>query len=158
MEGAADFGGGKEKERMNAVVLSKDKIERLLNAEFPQAFYPGCGVSIELVGPEGCRVRKAYRENMIRPGGTISGPNLMELADIAMYVAVLAAIGPVPLAVTTNFNINFLRKAGQKDLIAEARLMKLGRRLAVGEVDLRTDGEDELVAHVTSTYSIPPRD
>jgi acyl-coenzyme A thioesterase PaaI-like protein len=74
-----------------------------------------------------------------------------------MYVAVLAAIGPVPLAVTINLNINFLRKPGQRDLTAEARLLKLGQRLATGEVTIRSDGEDEPVAHVTSTYSIPPQ-
>ena len=82
---------------------------------------------------------------------------MMALADFAMYVAVLAAIGPVPLAVTINLNINFLRKPAQRDLTAEARLLKLGKRLAVGEVTIRSDGEEEPVAHVTSTYSIPPR-
>ena len=81
---------------------------------------------------------------------------MMALADFAMYVAVLAAIGPVPLAVTTNLNINFLRRPAQRDLTAEARLLKVGKRLAVGEVTIRSDGEDEPVAHVTSTYSIPP--
>jgi uncharacterized protein (TIGR00369 family) len=73
-----------------------------------------------------------------------------------MYVAVLASIGPVPLAVTTNLNINFLRKPAQRDLIAECKLIKLGKRLAVGEVQIRSEGEDELVAHATATYSIPP--
>jgi len=72
------------------------------------------------------------------------------------YVAVLAAIGPVPLAVTINLNINFLRKPGRCDLTAEARLLKLGKRLATGEVTLRCEGEKEAVAHVTATYSIPP--
>ena len=80
---------------------------------------------------------------------------MMALADFAMYVAVLSAIGWVPLAVTTNLTINFLSKPAPRDLIAEARLIKLGKRLAVGEVDIRSDGEDDLVAHVTSTYSIP---
>jgi uncharacterized protein (TIGR00369 family) len=72
-----------------------------------------------------------------------------------MYVAVLASIGPVPLAVTTNLNINFLRRPGAGDLVAEARLMKLGKRLAVGEVAIRSDGMSDVVAHATSTYSIP---
>jgi acyl-coenzyme A thioesterase PaaI-like protein len=72
-----------------------------------------------------------------------------------MYVAVLSAIGWVPLAVTTNLTINFLKKPAARDLIAEARLLKLGKRLAVGEIGIRSDGDDELVAHVTSTYSIP---
>ena len=91
----------------------------------------------------------------MRPGGTISGPTMMALADVALYVAVLAAIGPVPLAVTINLNINFLRKPAQADLIAEARLMKIGKRLAVGEVTIYSDGSADAVAHVTSTYSIP---
>ena len=82
----------------------------------------------------------------------------MALADFAMYVAVLAAIGPVPLAVTINLNINFLRKPSQRDLMAEARLLKLGKRLATGEVTIRSDGEEVPVAHVTATYSIPPGD
>ena len=92
----------------------------------------------------------------MRPGGTISGPTMMALADVALYVAVLAAIGPVPLAVTINLNINFLRKPGRCELTAEARLLKLGKRLATGEVTLRCEGEKEAVAHVTATYSIPP--
>src|SRR5262249_54059116 len=106
---------------------------------------------------DSCIVRQRYNDKMIRPGGTISGPSMMTLADFAMYVAVLAAIGPVPLAVTINLNINFLRKPDQTDLLAEARLMKLGKRLAVGEVHLRSDGQEDPVAHVTTTYSIPPR-
>lgn len=139
------------------MILSAKEIEDLLAKEFPQAFYPGSGLSVERVGPDGCVVRQRYSERMIRPGGTISGPTMMALSDFAMYVAVLAAIGPVPLAVTINLNINFLRKPAQTDLLAEARLMKLGKRLAVGEVTIRSDGQDEPVAHVTSTYSIPPR-
>ena len=100
-------------------------------------------------------MRQAYNAQFVRPGGTISGPTMMALADFTMYVAVLATIGPVPLAVTTNLNINFLRKPAQRDLIAECRLLKVGKRLAVGEVAILSDGMDETVAHVTSTYSIP---
>ena len=80
----------------------------------------------------------------------------MALADVAMYVALLGEIGLVPLAVTTSLNINFLRKPAQKDVIGEARLLKVGKRLAVGEVTLFSDGDPEPVAHVTCTYSIPP--
>jgi uncharacterized protein (TIGR00369 family) len=79
---------------------------------------------------------------------------MMALADFAMYVAVLAAIGPVPLAVTINLNINFLRRPAPRDLVAEARLLKLGKRLATGEITIWSHGEP--VAHATSTYSIPP--
>jgi uncharacterized protein (TIGR00369 family) len=92
---------------------------------------------------------------MLRPGGTISGPAMFALADVAMYAAVLAMIGPRPLAVTTNLNINFLRRPKPGDMLADATILKIGRRLAVGEVSLRSDGEDELVAHATSTYSLP---
>ena len=81
---------------------------------------------------------------------------MMAVADFTMYVAVLSAVGWVPLAVTTNLNINFLKKPRARDLLAEARLIKTGKRLVVGEVALHSDGDDDLVAHVTSTYSIPP--
>jgi uncharacterized protein (TIGR00369 family) len=140
-----------------AVVMTVDELERFLAAEFPQVFNPDGGLSIEALWNGGCRVRQAFRELHVRPGGTISGPTMMALADFAMYVAVLAAIGPVPLAVTINLHINFLRKPAPRDLTAEAKLLKLGKRLATGEVTIRSDGEDEPVAHVTSTYSIPPQ-
>ena len=140
------------------LLMTVGELERFLAAEFPQGVNPESGLSIEAVWDGGCRVRQAFRELHVRPGGTISGPTMMALADFAMYVAVLGAIGPVPLAVTINLNINFLRKPAQRDLIGEARLLKLGKRLATGEVFIRSDGEEEPVAHVTSTYSIPPRD
>jgi len=142
---------------MPAPAMSADEIGELLTREFPQAFYPGCGLTIEKVAHGDVRVRRAYHEEHLRPGGTISGPTMMELADFAMYVAVFSAIGPQPLAVTTNLNINFLRKPAAADLIAEARLMKVGKRLAVGEVTIRSDGQHAPVAHVTSTYSIPQK-
>ena len=93
---------------------------------------------------------------MLRPGGTVSGPTLMALADFAMYVVLLSRIGPVGLAVTVNLNINFLRKGhpGQ-DVLAAARLLKLGKRLAVGEVTMLSGTSPDPIAHVTSTYSIP---
>jgi len=144
--------------RRMPVAMTVDELERFLAAEFPQGFHPESGLAIEAVWDGGCRVRQGFRDLHIRPGGTISGPTMMALADFAMYVAVLAAIGPVPLAVTINLNINFLRKPPPRDLTAEARLLKLGKRLATGEVTIRSDGEDEPVAHATSTYSIPVRD
>ena len=91
----------------------------------------------------------------LRPGGTIAGTTMMALADFAPYVAILRAIGWVPLAVTTNLSINFLKKPAPRDLFAEARLIKLGKRLAVADIGIRSEGEDDLVAHATSTYSIP---
>jgi uncharacterized protein (TIGR00369 family) len=140
---------------MPAAVMTADAIGELLHEVFPQAFYPGCGLTIERVDHGDIRVRRHFREDQLRPGGTVSGPTMMELADFAMYVAVFSAVGPQPLAVTTNLNINFLRKPARGDLIAEARLMNVGKRLAVGEVTILSDGSNDPVAHVTSTYSIP---
>jgi uncharacterized protein (TIGR00369 family) len=140
---------------MAVAVMTADAIGTLLHEVFPQAFYPGCGLTIERVNYGDIRVRRHFREDQLRPGGTVSGPTMMELADFAMYVAVFSAVGPQPLAVTTNLNINFLRKPTRADLIADARLMKVGKRLAVGEVTIFSDGSRDPVAHVTSTYSIP---
>lgn len=140
---------------MPAPAMNADEIAKLLHEVFPQGFYPGCGLTIEWVEYADIRVRRHFQEDSIRPGGTISGPTMMELADFAMYVAVFSAIGPQPLAVTTNLNINFLRKPGKGDLTADARLMKVGKRLVVGEVTICSAGASEPVAHVTSTYSIP---
>jgi uncharacterized protein (TIGR00369 family) len=140
---------------MPAPALNAEEIAKLLEVEFSQAFYPGCGLSIERVRYGEARVRRVYHEDHLRPGGTISGPTMMELADFAMYVAVFSAIGAQPLAVTTNLSINFLRKPAQADIIADARLMKVGKRLAVGEVTIFSEGVAEPVAHVTATYSVP---
>jgi uncharacterized protein (TIGR00369 family) len=140
---------------MPAPAMSADEIAALLHAEFPQAFYPGCKHSIDRVDYADVRVRWTFDERSLRPGGTVSGPTMMELADFAMYVAVFSAIGPQPLAVTTNLSINFLRKPSRADLVADARLLKVGKRLAVGEVSIYSEGTAEPVAHVTSTYSIP---
>ena len=142
---------------MKAPAVTAEQIAELLHQEFPQAFYEGCGLILERVDYGSVRVRRHFHEDYVRPGGTISGPTMMELADFTMYVAVFSAVGPQPLAVTTNLNINFLRKPAPADLIAEAKLLKVGKRLAVGEVTLYSDGQDEPVAHVTSTYSIPAR-
>jgi uncharacterized protein (TIGR00369 family) len=141
----------------NKAAMTVAELEQFLTEEFPQTFYETSGLSIEQVSHGGCRVRQAYLPQFIRPGGTISGPTMMALADFAMYVGLLASIGPVPLAVTTNLNINFLRKPEARDLLAECRLLKLGMRLGVGVVSIFSEGEDEPVAHVTSTYSIPAR-
>jgi uncharacterized protein (TIGR00369 family) len=131
------------------------ELERFLHAEFPQAFSSG-DISIEGADGGSCLLRQRYSDQMLRPGGTISGPTLMALADCAMYVVLLSAIGPVGLAVTTNLSINFLRK-GQpgQDVLAAARLLKLGKRLAVGEVNLLSGTSPDPIAHAISTYSIP---
>jgi len=136
--------------------LSRKELTERLRAEFPEMFHADAGYDIEEVRHSGCVVRRHFDPTSLRPGGTLSGATMMALGDFAMYVAVLSAVGWVPLAVTTNLTINFLKKPAPRDLLAEARLIKLGRRLAVGEVAIRSDGDDDLVAHVTSTYSIPP--
>jgi uncharacterized protein (TIGR00369 family) len=136
--------------------MSVPELEEFLHREFPQAFGPGSQIRIERADGESCLVRERFGEHMLRPGGTVSGPTLMALADFAMYVVLLSAIGPVGLAVTTNLNINFLRKgAPGQDVLAEGRLLKLGKRLAVGEVTLMSGESPDPIAHVTATYSIP---
>ncbi len=142
---------------MGKAVLSVEELNGLLAKEFPQAFNPLSGLDILDAGHGRAKVRQAVEGHALRPGGTVSGPTLMALADVCAYVAILASIGWVPLAVTTNLNINFLRKpAAGRAVIGDCRLIKLGRRLAVGEIAIRSEGEDELVAHATATYSIPP--
>ena len=142
---------------MAAPKLTRKELTDRLGAEFPEASHAMGGMKSRRSGMAAAGVRKRYNARSLRPGGTLSGPTMMALADFAMYVAVLAAVGWVPLAVTTNLTINFLKKPAARDLLAEARLIKLGKRLAVGEIGIRSEGEDDLVAHVTATYSIPPR-
>lgn len=114
------------------------------------------GLSLEQVNNGYAVMRLPYDERSVRPGGTISGPHMMLLADACMFAVVLSMIGDVKLAVTTNLNINFLRKPSQSDLLAEGKIIKLGKRLAVIEVSIVTADENEIVAHATGTYSIPP--
>lgn len=141
---------------MAVAKMSVAELEKFLHHEFPQAFRTGGDISIEHADGATCLVRQRYSEKMLRPGGTISGPTLMALADCAMYVVLLSAIGPVGLAMTTNLNINFLRMgASGQDLLAAGRILKLGKRLAVGEVNLLSGTSPEPIALVTATYSIP---
>ena len=139
--------------------MTVDELEQFLDSHFPDMAQRA--VSVERVEENFAQVRLRYHDRHLRPGGTISGPSLMMLADMAMYMALLAMIGPVALAVTTNLNINFLRKPSQADVIAECKLLKLGKRLAVGEVTMYSDGsskgDTEPVAHATVTYSIPEK-
>lgn len=140
---------------MNKAKMTAAELEEFLHREFPQAFASG-DILIEAADGATSLLRQSYSERMLRPGGTVSGPTLMALADLAMYVVLLSAIGPIGLAMTTNLNINFLRK-GQpgQDVLAAAKLMKIGKRLAVGEVLLLSGTSPDPIAHVTSTYSIP---
>jgi uncharacterized protein (TIGR00369 family) len=137
--------------------LGPAEIQKLLQKEFPQSFSGDEAFWIEKAEPLISRVHLPYHDRHLRPGGTISGPAMFGLADCALYVAVLASIGWAPMAVTTNLSINFLSKPEPVDIIADCRLLKLGKKLAVGEVYMRSAGKDEIVAHATGTYSIPPR-
>ena len=137
--------------------MTASEIDAYLDEVFPQLHHGGRTYFIEEVGPMTARMRCDYHEKHLRPGGTISGPTMMALADVALYAAILAQIGPVGLAVTTSLSFNFLRKPGPVALIGQARLLKLGKRLAVGEVALYSQGQDEMVAHATGTYSVPDR-
>lgn len=100
-------------------------------------------------------LRIGFREEQLRAGGTINGPTLMTLADTALYAAVLSRVGFEPLAVTSDLSFKFLRKPAQAALIGEATLLRCGKRLAVGEVRIRSEGSDQLVAHATGTYALP---
>ncbi|MDF2971202.1 MAG: phenylacetic acid degradation protein [Microvirga sp.] len=137
--------------------MTRDELAAFLDREFPQIHMGGQTYFVDEVGPLSARMRMTYHERHIRPGGTISGPSMMALADLGLYVAILAHIGPVALAVTTSLNFNFLRKPEQRDLIADCRLLKLGKRLAVGDVSIYSEGSSDVVCHATGTYSIPDR-
>ena len=134
--------------------ITKEDFNQLLESEMPWALE--AGMFLEKLGPGTAKIRIPYNEGMLRPGGTISGPTMMMLADALMYAVVLSEIGKVALAVTTSFNINFLKKPRPADLIAEGKTLKIGRRLAVVEVSIFSDGLLNPVAHATGTYSIPP--
>lgn len=135
-------------------VMTRDDLSVFLATHFPQAM----GFDIDRVTPEGMVLRLRVTDADLRAGGTVSGPAMFGLADVAMYLAIISRIGEVPLAVTTNASIDFLRKpAAGVDLLGEARLLKLGRRLAVGDVLVFSDGQAEPVARAGLTYSIPPR-
>jgi uncharacterized protein (TIGR00369 family) len=138
--------------------MTAEEITAFLDREFPQIHRGGKVFAVEAASAGIARLRMSYHERLLRPGGTISGPSMFALADVAMYAAVLSAVGPRTEAVTINLNINFLRRPQPRDMIAEARVLKLGKRLAVGEIALHSDGETDLAAHATATYSIPSVD
>lgn len=143
---------------MNAPKLTAGEIEAHFARDFPQGDFGPKGLfKIERVGMGAALVRMKASDSVLRPGGTVSGSSMMTLADATMYVAILASIGWVPLAVTTSLNINFLKKPKAGDVLADCKLLKLGKRLTVGEIAICSDGEEEMVAHSTATYSIPPQ-
>jgi uncharacterized protein (TIGR00369 family) len=136
-------------------VLSAEELTNLLRSNFPEGFGEQSGLSIEGLWRNGCRVRLAFKPRMLRPGGTVSGPAMMALADVAVYVALLGTVGWVPLAVTNQLNINFLRKPAPGDIVAECRLLKVGKRLVVGDVSITGEHSADIVAHAAVSYAIP---
>ena len=138
-------------------IMDPEALNRFLEADFPQLHTDGKVFDVVSVGPGTITMRLEPNERHLRPGGTISGPTLFALADVGAWCAVLAHIGPVALAVTTNLNINFLRKPEPGPLSCTCRILKLGKRLAVVAASIFDEDGEDLVAHATATYSIPPR-
>ncbi len=137
-------------------VLDIARIEALLDASFPQIHSGGRNLVIEHVGHRTARVRLKIQARNMRPGGTVSGPAMFTLADFAVYVAIIGNVGePGIEAVTTNMNINFLAKPEPRDITAHVRLLRLGRRLAVGEAEIISEGSPDMVAHAIATYALP---
>ena len=134
--------------------MTRDELEAFLDTEFPQM--RPMRMRIGHWDGTTLRVTIPIDEQHLRPGGTVSGPVMMALADCAAYLLILGLIGPVALAVTTNLNINFLRKPGLSDLTAEATMLKLGKTLAIVETGLTSAGVEGPVAHSVQTYAIPP--
>jgi len=134
-------------------MATKIEIVEFLKRDFPQT-----RCIVDEVGNASATVRHSVGTDELRPGGTVSGPVLMAVADVALYVALLGEIGIVPLAVTTSLSINFLRKpAPSRSIIGICKLIKVGRSLAVGDVALYSEGVEDMVAHAVGTYSIPPK-
>ncbi len=139
---------------ISAPAMSKDDLETLIREGVP--LVGNFGIVIDTLGAGVIRLRLPYKDDFVRPGGTVTGPAMFGLADVALYGAVLSLIGRVELAVTTSMTINFLRRPPPVAIIAEARILKLGKRLAYGDILIFSDGDPEPVAHATGTYSIPP--
>ncbi len=135
-----------------APALSAEEVAAFLEEVFPQT--SGL-VRIEEIAPMRGRLRALIDERHLRPGGTVSGPTLFMAADVGFYAALLGMIGRVPLAVTSSMTITFMRRPAPADVIAEARILKLGRRLASGDVTLYSDGRPEPVALAQTTYALP---
>ncbi|MGL4414565.1 MAG: PaaI family thioesterase [Roseinatronobacter sp.] len=134
--------------------MDRAALTRFLESEFPQVAQM---FAIDALEPMAVTVRLLHDERHLRPGGTVSGPAMFALADVAVYLAIMAMIGPKALSVTTNCAIDFMRKpAAGVDMICKTRLLKLGRVLAVGECLIYSEGQDTPAARASLTYSIPP--
>ena len=134
-------------------MASREEVAAFIAREFPQT-----KCIVREIGHHSATVFHEVGEDELRPGGTVSGPVLMAVADVALYVAILGEIGIVPLTVTTSLTINFLRKPlPDSGIVGVCKLLKVGSTLAVGEVSLYSEGTPEPVAHAVGTYAIPPR-
>jgi len=132
--------------------VSKNEMETFFSKEFPQADFV-----LESFDEDSVTIRRKIGIEDLRPGGTVSGPTMMSLADCAIYATILREIGLVALAVTTSLNFNFLRKpVADKDILGVCKILKLGKTLAVAEVTIYSEGDDRPIAHAVGTYSIPP--
>lgn len=138
-------------------VMTVGELMSLLGATFPQAFTPPSPFTVTEVFPSGSVLRLDPDNSHLRHGGTVSGPTMFALADIAGYVAILAHVGPATATVSTNVNINFLRKPEMKPLQARATILKLGRQLVVTDILISSVDDGEILAHATATYSMPPK-
>ncbi|MBP2315886.1 PaaI family thioesterase [Azospirillum soli] len=141
---------------MSTPAITVEELEALIREGVP--LVGNFGIRIDHLAPGTVRMTLPYNETFVRPGGTVTGPAMFGLADVALYGAVLSLIGRVELAVTTNMTINFLRRPAPVAITADCRIIKMGKRLAYGEVLLFSEGDPEPVAHATGTYSIPPHE
>jgi len=137
-----------------ALVLGTDELTTLLAEIFPQV---AADFRIEELSEDHIQMRLLVQGRHLRPGGTVSGPSLFALADVSLYAMLMARVGPKALAVTTSASIDFMRKpAAGQEVLADCKLLKLGRVLVVGDVLMRSEGSDKVVARASMTYSIPP--
>lgn len=136
------------------MLLSAADINAILRQVMPSS--EANGFRVEQVEPTGVLCRMVFAQQHIRPGGTVSGPTMMTLADAAMYAAVMARLGRLEMAVTQNLNINFMARPAPADLLARVEVLKMGRRTVVMDVKIYSDGNPDMVAHATGTYSLPP--
>ena len=136
--------------------LSIEQVTALVDEHFPQVHEGNGRIALEFLAPSTARLRMPQDPRSIRPGGTVSGPTMFKLADFSVYALLLAHLGEDALpAVTTSMTINFLSRPEAADLIAHTRLIKLGRRLAVAEIEIYSEGNPDMVAHATGTYALP---
>ncbi|MDK9695211.1 MAG: PaaI family thioesterase [Siculibacillus sp.] len=154
---AAKARGAARPTSANVAALTSEEVTAFLEREFPQLVDDIGGLTVEDSSADHASMRLAVGRRHLRPGGTVSGPTQFFLADVCAFVAVLVAVGPVALAVTTSATINFLKKPAATDLLATARILKRGKRLVVVDCTMHSEGDEEPVAHAVLTYALPPK-